>query len=482
MRRWLAASTVVVLLVTGCKDAFRARPEIVAEAGGQELKIERLATLMAGIKTVPLTREAAEFISNMWVDHTLFAQAIAAGRNLADSATAAEVLWPEISELVGSRWHEQILAARGPNAAASVDSIYRGDQVRLLQHILVKVPPNSEPPAQQAAKKRATALLARVAKGEDFAKLAREYSEDPGSKADGGYLSIAPRGKWVTAFDSAGWTLAPGARTDLVETPFGYHIIRRPGLEEARPRMVEYAQAISSNAIDAMYLDSLGIRHGLKVESNAPSVMRESMVNKDKAISSKTPLVKYDTGALTVSDFMRWVTALGTQWAADLSSRPDSSLIQFAQLITQNQLLLRQADSAGVRVPAAEWASMLQRYQAQVDSLRTAIGLTESDLSDPATSKEDRSKVAALKVENYWNQLTTGVARPRPIPPQLSALLRQTAPHTMDNTGIAQTLELAKGLKAKADSANPGGKPASIMPGPDVLPGGIPVIKNPDPQ
>ncbi len=473
-----AVMLMAVALLGGCKNAFRARPEIVAEAGGQELKIERLAALMAGIKSVPLTREAAELITNMWVDHTLFAQAIAAGRNLADSATAAEVLWPEISEIVGSRWHEQIVANRGPAAAASVDSVYQGNQVRLLQHILVRVPPNSEPPARAAAKKKADQLLARVARGEDFARLARENSDDPSSKADGGYLPVSPRGKFVTAFDSAGWSLAPGARTDLVETPFGFHIIRRPSLDEARPRMIDYAKALTSNAIDAMYLDSLGIRHGLKVEGDAPSKMREAMVNKDQAISSKTPLVRYDNGALTVADFMRWVTALGTQWAADLTTRPDSSLNQFARLITQNQLLLRQADSAGVHVPADEWASMLQRYQFQIDSLRSAIGLTESDLSDPATSKQDRSKVAALKVEDYWNKLTTGAARPRPLPPQLSAMLRQSAPHEIDNTGVASTLELARQLKAKADSINP----AAAMPGPDILPGGIPVIKNPVPQ
>jgi len=77
MSRWRTVFAVAVVAVGGCKDAFRARPEVAAEAGGQELKTERLATLMAGIKGVPMTREAAEFISGMWVDQTLFAQAIA---------------------------------------------------------------------------------------------------------------------------------------------------------------------------------------------------------------------------------------------------------------------------------------------------------------------------------------------------------------------------------------------------------------------
>ena len=53
MRRWVAGTAVVLALASGCKDAFRARAEVAAEAGGQELSTDRLASLMAGIKGVP---------------------------------------------------------------------------------------------------------------------------------------------------------------------------------------------------------------------------------------------------------------------------------------------------------------------------------------------------------------------------------------------------------------------------------------------
>src|SRR5438874_10702709 len=67
-----------------------------------------------------------------------------------------------------------------------------------------------------------------------FAQVARRYSEDPGSKSKGGYLPATPRGQFVPAFDSAAWTLPPGAMTAVVRTPFGFHIIRRPPLAEVR--------------------------------------------------------------------------------------------------------------------------------------------------------------------------------------------------------------------------------------------------------
>lgn len=471
MRRGLVAAMAAAVILTGCKDAFRARPEVAAEAAGEELKIDHLAKLLAGIKSVPISKEAAELIINMWVDHTLFAQALATGRDLKDSAMAVQVLWPEVSELVGSRWHDSLLANKVNASPAAADSIYNGDEVRLIQHILIRVPPNSEPPAIAAAKKKAELVLARVTRGENFAKLAKEVSEDPGSAANGGYYPPARRGKYVTAFDSAGWSLAPGARTGLVETPFGHHIIRRPPAAEVREQMVEFARFRVGMVLDSIYLDSLGLRHGLKVESGAAARMREAVVARDKAIVSKDVLVKYDTGALTVADFMRWVTGLGPQWAGDMATRPDSALVSFARLITQNQLLLLQADSAGIEVPAPEWASMKARYDAQIDSLRAMLDLTENQLTDAATSEAERRKVAALKVESYWNRLASGTAdRPRPLPAQLAAILRQTTEHQINSTGVATSLEMAREIKARNEGPN------ASVPG---LPPGVPVINSP---
>jgi hypothetical protein len=474
MRRWVAGTTVAVLALAGCdkmKDALRARPEVAAEAGGQELRAERLASLMAGIKGVPMSREAAEFISGMWVDQTLFAQAIASGRDLTDSVTAREVLWPELAELIGTRWHDTLVAHRAPLTPAMADSVYNAGNIRLLQHILIRVEPNAEPPAKAAGRKKAEAALARVEQGGDFARLARDLSDDPGSKLDGGYLPPAPRGKWVTAFDSAGWSLAPGGRTGLVESPFGYHIVRRPPLSEVQDRILAYARERVGAVLDSIYLDSLGAHRGLTVERGAPGVMREALTERDKAMVSTTPLAKYDHGSLTVADFMRWVNALGPAWAADLVGRPDSMLTHFVRLLAQNQILLQQADSAGIHPSSVEWAGLMQRYRGQIDTLRMSLGLSAADLSDPATPASDRARAASLKIESYWDRVATGGPRPRPIPAQLAALLRQQTEHRIDQAGLLRAVELAKEQRARADSTR---APVGAPPAPGAVPGGGP--------
>jgi len=80
---------------------------------------------------------------------------------------------------------------------------------------------------KEEAKKVAEQLLARARKGEDFAKLATEASDDPSAKLNSGALGKFTRERMVKPFADAAFALKPGAVSELVETPFGYHVIKR---------------------------------------------------------------------------------------------------------------------------------------------------------------------------------------------------------------------------------------------------------------
>jgi len=100
------------------------------------------------------------------------------------------------------------------------------------RHIMIKLPPAADEKARAAARTKAEDVLAKVKKGADFAKLAQEVSEDPGTASKGGDLGLFSRGHMVPAFDAAAFALEPGAVSDVVETPFGFHIIK---VEEKLP-------------------------------------------------------------------------------------------------------------------------------------------------------------------------------------------------------------------------------------------------------
>jgi peptidyl-prolyl cis-trans isomerase D len=95
--------------------------------------------------------------------------------------------------------------------------------------VLVKVkttPDAKEGHAEEEAKKLAQAALAEVKGGADFAAVARKASEDQGSAPQGGDLGCFPRGRMVTDFENAAFGLDAGQTSDLVRSPYGYHVIR----------------------------------------------------------------------------------------------------------------------------------------------------------------------------------------------------------------------------------------------------------------
>lgn len=82
---------------------------------------------------------------------------------------------------------------------------------------------------------KAKEILAKIRKGEDFSKLASDFSEDPGSKSKGGDLGFFDRRRMVQSFDSVAFTLKVGEVSELVRTPFGWHIIKLLEIKEYQP-------------------------------------------------------------------------------------------------------------------------------------------------------------------------------------------------------------------------------------------------------
>jgi parvulin-like peptidyl-prolyl cis-trans isomerase-like protein len=94
--------------------------------------------------------------------------------------------------------------------------------------------PNADP---DKLKEKAQGLLERVKKGENFAKLAGEFSDDPGSKANGGDLPWFGKGDMDPAFEAAAFALQKGQTTgELIKSRFGYHIIRVEDRRTSQPK------------------------------------------------------------------------------------------------------------------------------------------------------------------------------------------------------------------------------------------------------
>jgi len=100
-------------------------------------------------------------------------------------------------------------------------------------HVLIRVASDADEKTRADKKALAEKVLAEAKSGKDFADLARKYSDDKASVAKGGDLGFFTRGTMVTPFETAAFALKPGEISDVVETPFGYHVIKAEGYIEA---------------------------------------------------------------------------------------------------------------------------------------------------------------------------------------------------------------------------------------------------------
>lgn len=104
-------------------------------------------------------------------------------------------------------------------------------------HILVRVPDVGGSEAEKKSKAKVEEVIRRAKAGEDFAKLAKEISEDPGSAGTGGDLGYVARGDLVPPFEQALFALKKGEISlEPVRTPFGYHAIKVLDIQEADKR------------------------------------------------------------------------------------------------------------------------------------------------------------------------------------------------------------------------------------------------------
>jgi peptidyl-prolyl cis-trans isomerase C len=118
-------------------------------------------------------------------------------------------------------------------------------------HILISAPKTADAPTRAQARAKAEAILKDVKAGKDFATLAKQNSQDPGSAANGGDLGFFQQGQMVGPFNDVAFSLTPGSVSDVVETDFGYHIIKvvekQPGrtvpLDEAKPRIQQFLES-----------------------------------------------------------------------------------------------------------------------------------------------------------------------------------------------------------------------------------------------
>lgn len=187
------------------------------------------------------------------------------------------------------------------------------------RNILIRVPRDADEETKAKARKKLEEVQAKLAAGADFAELAREYSEDPGSRENGGDLGFFPRGRMVGPFEDAAFSLKPGEISDIVESPFGLNLLkveeireeRVKPLEEVREEIVatlrrEAAAARAREAAEADQqalasetIDQVAEKRGLTVERPEPLGRGDAFPSLGRSLPLTTALWELQPGGYT---------------------------------------------------------------------------------------------------------------------------------------------------------------------------------------
>ncbi len=119
---------------------------------------------------------------------------------------------------------------------------YQTAESRRARHILVAVNDSATDEEREEKLDLANELLKRLESGEDFAELAEQYSDDPGSRSNGGDLGVIARGQMVAPFEDAVYRMSEGDIEGPVETQYGYHVINLVELTEVQQQTLEEAR------------------------------------------------------------------------------------------------------------------------------------------------------------------------------------------------------------------------------------------------
>lgn len=462
---------------------FSAHSDVVEQAAGQKFTSQQLADFLDSVKgPIRLDAQTGNLVTALWTDMTLFAQAAADNKLTADSAFVAEAMWPMIAQATAARWMDTVVTRKAKISDAAIDSAYSADQARAVQHILIAADSAAPKAVRDSARKKIDAILAELKGGASFSKLAFERTEDPGSKADSGYYPPQPKGKYVPAFDKALWSLKPGEMSGVVTTSYGYHIMRRPTQAESAHWWRDSLSRSMASKITEAYFTDLNNSFGVKLDVNAVAHMRSSLDDFDGHANDGSAIATYKGGEFTTADFVHWMRALtsdpfqGQAQLAQLKTAPDSIYRKFAQTMVQEDLMLKDAAKNGVHLQPTEWKDLQAGFVAAVDTAKQAIGLTPQVL-DPKLSASDRERAAQAKVAEFFTDMATQKAQPRPLPGVLAATLRARTQVRYSAVAMEHGLDLAR-TKRTADSLKSVGKPGAGAAPPGAVtpaPGGPPV-------
>lgn len=475
----LAAAAAIVVSATACdglKEAMTAHTDTAAHAGSQELSVERLSKLLDE-SGAPPRKDIASAIANTWIDYELLGQAAASGDTAVSQAQMDSALWAAVASVKARKYYDLVSRnwVQGGDTAAARRAYDNGD-ILAASHILL-VTRGVPEDMKKVAKAKADQLRSQV-NASNFAQLAQQNSMDRASAAHGGSLGVFRKGAMVPQFEQALLALKPGQISPVIETEYGYHIIRRPTFDEVKGQVMQQTQGAAMQSAESTFVARLQENGKINMRSDAAPTARLVIADPDAHRNDDAALASSVAGTFTAADLARWVStfppvAMARQRAM-LENAPDSLVMMFVKNFVTNQLVLRAADSAHVGPTPQDMQSLRQNFIQARDAAWTALGIDPKSLADSAKTPAERERLAAARVDRYMDRLVTGQAQYVQVVEPVSAVLRSKFKASVNSPGLDRAVQMSTKKFVASDSARRAGRPQGAVP-----PGPVPPAAGP---
>ncbi len=470
----LAAAAALVVSATACsglKEAMSAHVDTAAKAGSEELSVDRLAKLLNEAK-VPPRKDVAQAIANAWLDYELLGQAAAKGDTVVTDKELDAALWAPISTMKAKKYYETVSKNWGVEDTAAARRMFENNDILAASHILI-LTKGATPEVKAAAKKKMDAIRAQATSA-NFAALAKANSQDAPSAARGGSLGLFGKGSMVPQFEQALLALKPGEISPVIETEYGYHIIRRPSYDQIRPELLQASKGKSMQVAESTFVANMQKNGKIDVHSDAAATARTVIAEPDAHRDDNATIATSTAGKFTAAELSRWMSTFPPQTQAQqrgqLANAPDSIVVMFVKNFITNDLVLAAADSAKVG-PAPEELKQLHNafFQAR-DAAWSQLGVDPKSLADSGKTEADRIRYASARVNKYMDALVSGQAQFVQVPEPVARVLRDKEGGSINAAGIDRAVERAVKDRAATDSAARAGAPATAVPMPGSPP------------
>ena len=379
----------LLLGTVGCGRGLA--PDTAVRAGDFQLGVGTAASILAPVTTLPNDPSVVDATLNIWIDYVLLAWAV--NRGELERLDIDVIVDDASSRLLVDRLRQEAIQLDTVITDEELEATFEleqpGEEIRV-RHILFSIQAGLPASRRDSILSVASAVQERAGGGEDFARLAELFSDDRGSAAAGGDLGFFGRGEMVPPFEAAAFALEPGEMSGVVESDFGFHVIR---LEERRfPALSEVAEEYRVQlqrervmVAESTYLAELEGPASIRVPAEAVGLVRRISEDPAEPLSgteAAAAVASWVGGEYVARDYRAFIVGQPAEVRAQIASAADAQIEVLLHDLARDQLLINAARELGLELSAADEATLQAEVVGQYRMIANLLGVDSLEVAD----------------------------------------------------------------------------------------------------